>query len=88
VPDDVSRTRPWSTPTSPAPATRSRPDRALGKYLERPVLHYTIGTKVRPSVLKELKEFGVKEVVAHADPPPFEPEMIRGMAPSSTTRTG
>lgn len=51
-----------------------------GFYLEKPVLHYTIGTKLRPSVLKELESFGVKEVCAHKDPPPFEPEMIRGMA--------
>lgn len=55
------------------------PDRAAGQYLERPVLHYTIGTKLRPSVLKDLKHFGVKEVAVHKDPPPFEPEMIRGM---------
>lgn len=50
-----------------------------GYYLEKPVLHYTIGTKLRPSVIKELKEFGVKNVCAHKDPPPWEPEMIRGM---------
>lgn len=56
------------------------PRRALGKYLERPVLHYTIGTPVRPSVVRELGRFGVDEVHVHEDPPPFEPEMIRGMA--------
>lgn len=53
---------------------------ALGKYLEAPVLHHTIGTKVRPSVLKDLEHFGVKEVTVHSDAPPFDPEMIRGMA--------
>lgn len=51
----------------------------VGKYLEAPVLHYTIGTKVRPSTLKTLKEFGVKTVLTHHEPPPFEPEMQRGM---------
>lgn len=56
-----------------------RPDRAAGKYLERPVLHYTVGTRIRPSVLKDLQHFGVGEVAVHDDPPPFEPEMIRGM---------
>ena len=53
--------------------------RALGQYLERPVLHYSIGTKVRPSVLKELQHFGVSEVAVHKEPPPFQSEMIRGM---------
>lgn len=53
--------------------------RAVGKYLERPVLHYSIGTKVRPSMLKELKRFNVNTLLVHDDPPPFEPEMVRGM---------
>lgn len=55
------------------------PKRALGMYLESPVLHYSIGTKVRPSVVKNLEHFGVGTVTAHKDPPPFEPVMIRGM---------
>ena len=54
---------------------------AIGKYLERPLLHYTIGTKIRPSVAKNLKEFGLdQEVTVHDDPPPFRPQMVRGMA--------
>ncbi len=54
---------------------------ALGKYLERPVLHYTIGTKVRPSVVRNLKEFGLdKALSVHDQAPPFQPQMVRGMA--------
>jgi DNA-directed RNA polymerase subunit beta' len=54
---------------------------AIGKYLERPVLHYTIGTKVRPSVQRDLEEFGLGgNILVHNDPPPFRPQMIRGMA--------
>jgi DNA-directed RNA polymerase subunit beta' len=52
---------------------------AVGKYLERPVLHYSIGTKVRPSMLKDFDHFGVKHVVVHPEPPPFQPVMIRAM---------
>ncbi len=52
---------------------------ANGRYLEKPVLHYTIGTKVRPSVQADLKQFGVKNVHVHDDPAPFEPEMVRAM---------
>lgn len=80
VPDDVI---PYSTmehiyePREDHETTT--PDRALGKYLERPVLHYSIGTKVRPSVLKELQHFGVDAVAVHRDPPPFKSHMIRGM---------
>jgi DNA-directed RNA polymerase subunit beta' len=52
---------------------------AVGKYLERPVLHHTIGTKIRPGMLPELEEFGVNNLEVHDKPPPFEPMMVRGM---------
>lgn len=55
------------------------PKKAVGQYLERPVLHYTIGTKIRPSMLKDFEEFGIRELQTHKDPPPFEPHMVRGM---------
>ena len=51
-------------------------DHAVGKFLELPVLHYTIGTKILPSFVKTLKEFGIKEVLVHDEPPPFEPIMV------------
>jgi DNA-directed RNA polymerase subunit beta' len=56
------------------------PNSATGKYLERPVLHHTIGTRVKPGMLPELEEFGITHLHVHDDPPPFEPVMIRGMA--------
>ena len=56
------------------------PENCKGYYLEKPVLHYTIGTRITPSVIKTLNDYGVKNVVAHKEAPPFEPEMVRGMA--------
>ncbi len=56
------------------------PENCKNFYLEKPVLHYTIGTRITPSVIKTLKDYGVKNVLAHHDAPPFEPEMVRGMA--------
>lgn len=55
------------------------PSRALNKYLEKPVLHYSIGTKVRPSMLKDMQYFGIKDVTVHDKPAPFQPEMVRAM---------
>ena len=55
------------------------PRQSVGKYLERPVLHYSVGTKIRPSVAKQLEKYKVGQVYTHHDPAPFEPEMIRGM---------
>ena len=51
-------------------------------YLEKPALYHTIGTKVTKDIADELDEFGVKDVVAHDDPPPFEPVAVRAMETS------
>lgn len=65
----------------PRPGTMPfRPADAVGRYLERPVLHYSIGTKVRKSMLPVLQKHGIGYLEAHDDPPPFEPELVRGMA--------
>ena len=72
--DDLARTyRPrFGNITATPPAAR-------GKYLEKPVLHYSIGTRVTPSVIKQLKRHKIGQVTAHADPPSFEPHMVRAM---------
>ena len=81
VPEDVV---PYSTLErnyQPREGTRRLPpSQAKGKYLEEPVLHHTIGTPLRPRMIKELEDFGVKEVSVHDNPPPFQAEMVRGMA--------
>jgi len=50
---------------------------AKGKFLEKPTLHYSIGTRVTPAVQKQLAAYGVGEVHVHDESPPFEPTMIR-----------
>lgn len=55
------------------------PKQAVGKYLERPVLHYSIGTRVRPSMLADMDEFGVDQVDVHDEEPPFQPRMVRAL---------
>lgn len=45
---------------------------AKNKYLEEPVLHYTVGTRITPSVIKELQNYNIKEVLVHDEPPPFK----------------
>jgi len=53
-------------------------------YLEQPYLHYTIGTRITPRVIRKLQAAGVKQVMTHASPPPFEPEIIRAQDFMST----
>lgn len=81
VPDDVvpysMLERSWTPRTG---SVRGNPKSLQGHYLERPVLHYSIGTKIGKSVVDNLTKYGVNDIEAHKEPPPFEPEMVRGMA--------
>jgi DNA-directed RNA polymerase subunit beta' len=54
-----------------------RLDLAYGKYLEKPELHYTIGTKVTTAVIDNLKKHGVESVLVNDEEPNFEPAMVR-----------
>jgi hypothetical protein len=58
-------------------ARKTLVDAAVGMYLEEPVLHLTIGTKITRKLADFLKSHGVQSVIAHPQSPGFEPEMIR-----------
>lgn len=48
-----------------------------GKYLQEPALHFSIGTKLTPRMVKELKDASFGDVTVSDTPPPFSPEMVR-----------
>lgn len=52
---------------------------ARGKYLEEPVLHYTVGTRINSRVLKDLQDFDIKDVEVHDEKPKFEPYFQRSL---------
>ena len=79
LPGDVVTYTRWSNGFKPrsnsvevAPTVAS-----LGKYLEQPVLHYTIGTRVTPSVIKTLKKFKVERMMVNDAEPDVTPFMER-----------
>ena len=79
-PDDIVPYQTLESQWQPRPGYHVAPAKAmLGSYLERPVLHYSIGTKIRPSMVKKLDQYGIKSIYAHPEAPPFEPEMVRAM---------
>jgi hypothetical protein len=78
--DVVSYQRLESTWTPRTGYRTLQPKRSVGKYLERPVLHYTVGTRITPSMVPTFDEFGVKDIDVHDDEPPFRPYMVRAMA--------
>ena len=58
-------------------AKEIRTDLAYGKYLEKPVLHYTIGTRVSSPMIRELHDHKIEHILVHEHPPGFEPTMVR-----------
>ena len=61
-------------------AVKVRPDKAVNKYLESPVLFYSIGTKITPDVAKNLQKYGFNDITVSPDPPPFKSEYMRPAA--------
>lgn len=54
-----------------------RLDAALGKYLEAPALHLTIGTRITKADVAYLKKHKIESLLVNDEPPPFVPEMTR-----------
>ena len=54
-----------------------RPDHSLGKYLEQPILHLTIGTKLTSKLVELLKKHKIDSIIVNSKPPGFEPAMQR-----------
>ena len=77
LPGDVVRYSAWASGYTPREGSAQVSlDRAVGQYLEAPVLHYTIGTRVTPSVVKSLKRHGCTEVLANRTAPGVVPHMV------------
>jgi len=54
-----------------------KPDRAVGGYLEKPVLHYSIGTPITNKLAGDFQRRGIGEVIINRKPPGFEPAPVR-----------
>lgn len=61
-------------------STVVKPIDAIGKYLEEPVLTYSIGTKITKPVADTLSKYKYDSIRVDNDPPPWEPELIRSQA--------
>lgn len=77
LPGDVVSYSALAASYKPRPdAVTVKPQEAIGKYLEAPALHYTIGTKVTRSIAKDIEKYQ-PEVVAHPVSPGFTPVPVR-----------
>ena len=80
LPDDTVEYSSFSKTYKPREnSIYENPLNSIGKYLEAPALHYTIGTRITPSVAKQLNDLDEKEVLVSDQQPSFSPVMVRLM---------
>jgi len=78
LPDDVVDYNILQSEYKPAEGSVfERPKAAIGKYLQKPVLHYTIGTRITPKVADFMENHGHDSIEVNDHKPNFEPEMVR-----------
>lgn len=61
----------------PATAKHTPLNNAVGKYLQEPALHYSIGTKLTPKMVSQLQKAKFSKLLVDDEPGDFEPDMIR-----------
>ena len=77
LPGDVVTYSDWAYAYKPRKdAATLHPKKAVGHYLESPVMHYTVGTKVTKTMADQMHKFGVDSVLAHPRPVGVTPEMV------------
>lgn len=70
----------------PADTAPTKLDKATHSYLQQPVLHYTVGTRLTPKMIKRMRDAGVENVSASRTAPWFKPEMQRLRTASHDSR--
>jgi len=78
LPDDLIRENEFLRHYRPAPDTvEAGVNDAVGKYLQAPTLHYSVGTRMTPRMLQTLSDAGVSKIPVSATAPRVRPEMQR-----------
>lgn len=78
LPDDVVSYNKLSTSYSPPADTSNVPvDKAVGGYLQAPLLHFTINTKLSPKMVDRIRAAGITSIPVSRSEPKFKPEMFR-----------
>lgn len=87
LPDDLVREADFLKSYRPPSDTAATPlHKATGLYLQQPVLHYTVGTRITPKVAERMKKAGADEVLASPTVPSFSPDMQRLRTASHSDR--
>lgn len=78
MPDDLVREADYMRSYKQPADTADTPiHKATGMYLQQPVMHYTVGTRITPKVAERMRKVGATNVFASPTAPPFTPDMQR-----------
>ena len=78
LPGDVVTYDNYKQEYEPDPESEEvRTEHAAGKYLQKPVLHYSIGTQLTPDMTKRIRKNKKDRVLVSNNPPNFKSKMIR-----------
>ena len=58
-------------------AVTTKADKAMNMYLEKPVLYYSVGTRITPEVANTLKKYKFDDVTVSDKEPPFSAKFMR-----------
>ena len=76
LPGDVSTYSQWSFGYKPRTnSVMQAPKKAVGQYLEQPVLHYTIGTKISKKTAADMAKYGIDQIYTNPNPVDVTPMM-------------
>lgn len=87
LPDDLVREADLMAKYKAPADTEDTPLQKLaGRYLQQPVLHFTVGTKVTPKMTERMRNAGVTTALASQTEPYFKPDMQRLRTASHSDR--
>ena len=76
LPGDIATYTSWSFGYRPRENTKIQaPSQSIGQYLESPILHYTIGTKITKKTAEDMAKYGIKSIFANPNPVGVTPVM-------------
>lgn len=86
-PDDLVRESEFlGNYTPPTDTTEVAPSKGVGSYLQKPALHYTVGTKLTKKMADRIDKAGMTSVAVSKEQPWFTPEMKRLRVASHDTK--
>jgi DNA-directed RNA polymerase subunit beta' len=78
LPDDLVREADYMQSYKRPDDTADTPlHKSTGLYLQQPVLHFTVGTRITPKIAERMRKVGATNVLASPTAPPFTPDMQR-----------